>query len=89
MKFTVVWKPAAERQLAEIWLTATDRRVISAATEEIESALATRPEDVGESRPLDCRIAFVQPLAVTYRVNLADRLVEVASVRSINLSRPE
>ena len=88
MKFTVVWKPAAERQLAEIWLTATDRRAITTATEELESALATRPEDIGESRPLDCRIAFVQPLAVTFRVNIADRLVEVVSIRGINPGRP-
>ncbi len=26
MKFTVVWKPAVERQLPEIWLEAADRQ---------------------------------------------------------------
>ena len=83
MKFTVVWKPAAERQLADIWLEATDRNSVTAATEAIESALATRPEELGESRPLDCRIAFVAPLALTFRVRVADRLVEVVSVRRV------
>ena len=83
MKFTVVWKSAAERQLADIWLEATDRQAITSASEAIESALATRPEELGESRPLDCRLAFVDPLAVTFRVTAADRLVEVLSVRSI------
>lgn len=83
MKFTVVWKPAAERQLADIWLEATDRNSVTAATEALESALSTRPDDVGESRPLDCRIAFVAPLALTFRVTVADRLVEVVSVRRV------
>ena len=83
MKFTVVWKPAAERQLADIWLEATDRNSVTAATEALESALSTRPDDVGESRPLDCRIAFVTPLALTFRVTVADRMVEVVSVRRV------
>jgi hypothetical protein len=83
MKFTVVRKPAAERQLTEIWLEATDRNSVTAATKALESALSTRPDDVGESRPLDCRIAFVAPLALTFRVTVADRLVEVVSVRRV------
>ena len=83
MKFTVVWKPAAERQLADIWLESSDRHAVTAATEAIESALATRPDELGESRPLACRIAFVAPLALTFRVMVADRLVEVVSVRSV------
>ena len=29
MKFTVVWKPAAERQLTDIWLEATDRNTVT------------------------------------------------------------
>lgn len=83
MKFTVVWKPAAERQLAEIWLSASDRDTVTSATEAIESALTIRADELGESRPLDCRIAFVAPLAVTFRVTAADRLVEVVSVRRV------
>jgi plasmid stabilization system protein ParE len=83
MKFRVVWKPAAERQLAEIWLSSPDRDAVTAASEAIESALSNRADELGESRPLDCRIAFVAPLAVTFRVTVADRLVEVASVRHV------
>lgn len=49
----------------------------------MEAALATRPEGIGESRPLDCRLVFVEPLAVTFRVAAADRLVEVVSVHRI------
>ena len=83
MKFTVVGKPAAERQLADIWLEATDRQAVTSASETIESALATRPEEIGESRPLGCRLAFIAPLAITYRVTTADRLVEVVSIRRV------
>ncbi len=64
-------------------MAATDRAGVTHASEEIESALATRPDEIGESRPLDCRLAFVAPLAITYRVSTADRLVEVVSVRHV------
>ena len=85
MKFTVIWKPAAETQLATIWLEASDREAISSACQSIEAALGQTPELTGESRPLDCRVAFVAPLVVMFRVSVDDRLVEVASVRHIPL----
>lgn len=56
---------------------------MTSASERLEAALANRPEEIGESRPLDCRIVFVEPLAVTYRVTANDRLVEVVSVHCI------
>ena len=80
MKFTVVWKPEAEQQLAAIWLLAADRKAIASSTDRLERALSSRPDTIGEERPDNRRIAFVDPLAVIYQVSVEDRFVEVASV---------
>ena len=50
MRFTVVWKPQAERTLLELWLESSQRDALTSAAEEIESLVRQRPESVGESR---------------------------------------
>ena len=83
MSFTIVWRPIAETQLAEIWLAATDRAAVTAAANEIETALRSSPESVGESRDERTRVAVVPPIAVHFEVRDADRLVLVLTVHSI------
>jgi hypothetical protein len=51
MKYTVVWKPAAEVELADLWISATDRSAIAAAANEIDARLKLAPHTVGESLP--------------------------------------
>lgn len=80
MKYTVLWLPDVERELTEIWLASADRDEISDATSRIESLLRLRPIKEGESRDMNQRILFVAPLAVTYEVREADRLVQVTSI---------
>ncbi len=81
MKFTVVWKPAAELELAQAWEASQDRRAVSAAANVIDQQLARLPGHSGESREGDDRIIFERPLSVTYRVSVADRLVVVLYLR--------
>ena len=50
MNYTVVWAPAAERELMEHWLAAADRAALTAAADEIDQRLANSPADEGESR---------------------------------------
>ena len=80
MKFTVVWKPQAERTLLELWLETSHRDALTRAAEEIESLVRERPESVGESRDLGRRWLFVEPLGVDYSVSLNDRVVEIINV---------
>ena len=80
MRFTVVWKPQAERTLAELWLESAQRDELTRAAEEIESLVQKRPEFVGESRELGRRWLFVEPLGVDYSVSLNDRVVEIINV---------
>ena len=80
MTYTVVWRPSAERKLAEIWTSADDRQTVTGAADAIDSLLRARPLEVGESRVLNIRILTVLPLSVYYDVHEDDRLVAVWAV---------
>jgi hypothetical protein len=50
MTFTVIWRPTAERRLAQIWIDGPDRRAVSAAANAIDAGLKRDPLTQGESR---------------------------------------
>ena len=77
MKYTVVWRPAAERALAQIWTDAADRQSVTDAADLIDSMLGSSPREVGESRSGNTRILTVMPLSIYYDVHEDDRLVAV------------
>jgi plasmid stabilization system protein ParE len=83
MKYTVVWKPRAEKELAELWLGAVDKNIVAHAVHQIDSELRDGPLEVGESREGRFRILCVLPLVVSYEVIEADCLVRVVRVRAI------
>ena len=83
MKFTVVWTPTAHRELATLWNTATDRKAVSIAANQIDYRLARNPHGVGESRSGNARLLIVRPLAVLYEVQDQDCLVTVGAVWSV------
>ncbi len=80
MNHTVVWKPAAEQELASIWNESSDRADVTAAANAIDRLLRTSPQDQGESRNGITRIMFVHPLGVIFDVQQQDRLVSVLRV---------
>jgi plasmid stabilization system protein ParE len=80
MKFTVVWTPMAERDLAAVWLDASDRNEVSTAAHGIDRLLKDNPNAVGEIRFDTVRTLIVPPLGVDYDVSKQDRLVYVLSV---------
>jgi len=83
MIYTVIWKPSAERALAEIWTSAGDRQAVREAADAIDAALRRTPYRVGESRAASERIVFSPPLGVRYAVFEADRVVQVQRVWEI------
>lgn len=83
MKFTVIWLPHAERELAELWETTTDRAAVTRAADSIEQILTSFPDRAGEERPRGRRVLFDDPLGIQFRVLLDDRLVRVISVWDI------
>jgi plasmid stabilization system protein ParE len=84
MKFTVIWSPDAENDLAEIWLAANDRPDVTAAGDRIDALLQEDAHLHGESRRDRCRILFVSPLAIDFEVIAEDRVARVLTVWRIN-----
>lgn len=82
MNYTVVWKPAAEEELARLWTEAADRNAVSAAADQIDRLLHSRPKEEGESRSGAMRVMFIDPLGVFFHVSEPDRVVSVVRVWS-------
>ena len=81
MKWTVVYLPEAEQELATIWADPDSRADVTDASNRTDHLLRREPDKVGESREeVDQRILFIAPLAVLYSVTSDDCLVEVIHV---------
>ena len=80
MKYTVVWQPEVEDELARLWLDEATRQTVGLAADRIDNLLPTQPNEVGESRANGRRILLVPPLATVYRVLDADSQVRVLRV---------
>jgi len=83
MRYTVVWKPEAERRLAELWMEADDPERFADAANLIERELAIAPASVGEQRVGSIRVVVVPPVGMHFRVNSEDRQVLVLTVWSV------
>ena len=77
MKYEVLWTPSALDEVAELWANADAamRKAITAATAKIDSLLRNSPDEVGESRPSNQRIAFVPPLGVRFQMRSDQNVV--------------
>jgi hypothetical protein len=80
MIYTVTWKPAAQNDLANIWMAAPDRLAVTQSADRIDAILRTDPYTFSESRSGPARIMFVVPLAVAFEVNESDCLVTVTAI---------
>ena len=80
MKYTVIWKPAAEADLARLWTDSPDKHAITDASNRIDALLKKNPRALGESRFGNDRILVIAPLAVIFEVLEDDRLVRVLNV---------
>jgi plasmid stabilization system protein ParE len=81
MNYTVLWQPAAEEELADLWTDAPDRDTVARAADAADRRLARDPYAVGESRDGLRRILFAGPLVIDYEVHDATRTVLVTRVR--------
>lgn len=80
MKFTVLWIPEAEAELARLWTGTRTRAIVTHAVDAIDQVLRIAPDEVGESRDGNRRIFFAWPLAVTYVIKHDDRIVQINKV---------
>lgn len=80
MSYTVIWKPAAEDELARLWTDGPDRADVAAAADRIDDLRRRNPEAEGESRSGALRILVLPPLAVHFKILADDRQVHVLDV---------
>ena len=80
MRHTVVWFPAAQQRLTEIWLAEPDRPAVTAEADEIDRLLRTDPLEIGQVRTALVRFLAEYPLAVYYVVREQDMIVEVRAI---------
>jgi hypothetical protein len=80
MIFTVTYKHSAEQELADLWLKAPGRPLITAAANAVDALLRVDPNLKGESRADGTRVLFQPPLGVRFEVHEQDRIVEVLKV---------
>jgi hypothetical protein len=80
MKWTVIYRPSAQDDLASIWLNAANPQAITNAADEIDRMLAHNPLHTGESRGGSTRIIIERPLTVLFDVYPDDALVSVFAV---------
>jgi hypothetical protein len=80
--YQVDWAKSARAELATAWVEAesTEREAITAATITIDKMLQSSPNDVGESRSGNRRIAFVPPLGLAFAVDEGQQRAKVLHV---------
>jgi plasmid stabilization system protein ParE len=79
-RYTVVWLPAAEDQLADIWVRAQDRWSVTQASARIDAELDVDAGSKGVAVAEGLRQITVVPLKVFFEVQELDRKVEVTAV---------
>jgi len=80
--FRVRWEKRALNELSMLW-TAADpvmRKIITAATNQIDEQLGADPMANSESRPGGRRILFASPLGITFRVESDGKTISVLRV---------
>jgi plasmid stabilization system protein ParE len=80
VRYSVLWSPDAEQELARIWNNATDRDRIAAAADLLDRELSHNPHRLGESRPTGLRIAHCLPLGIRFTLLEEDQIVRVIAV---------
>ncbi len=82
-RYTGTWHGQAEQDLADIWLSSSDREGITAAVEAIDLALATAAESKGNAIAEGLRALNSPPLRVLFVPRTHDCIAEVVFVRQI------
>ena len=80
IRYTVVWHDDALNQLAQIWMDASDRDSVTAATNAIDRQLADDASAKGTAVEGDLRLSSIPPLRVLFAVIEADRLVRILDI---------
>ncbi|QDT62858.1 hypothetical protein [Calycomorphotria hydatis] len=84
MKYFVNMLPAAEAELAKIWMDAVDRVVVTQTMDRLDQLLRLDPLAFGESREDLTRIGYIFPLGVLFLVHEEDLRVDIVHLWRID-----
>lgn len=73
MTSRVIWLRQAKSELADLWVSAVDRKSVTDSARELEEALQYDGANAGESREGNLRILFGSTLACYYLYREFDR----------------
>ncbi len=80
-RYVVVWPKGAQDDLAELWISARDRKAVTAAAQVIDIELSRDAETKGVELREGLRAFFTPPLRILFTVDEGDCVVEVVRVR--------
>lgn len=81
MRYTVVWKPEADDELADLWMSCLDQRRFSVAANAIDPTLKDDPSQKGQWIDDQTKQLYIYPLSVVFEIIEADRQVRVLKVK--------
>jgi hypothetical protein len=82
MRYTVTWLTDAEDELMNLWIQASDRQAVTAASNRMEKTLRRDADQKGYTDD-GRRILIDPPLAFTFTVSPDDRLVTIIWVERV------
>jgi hypothetical protein len=82
-RYTVVWDSAAQDELAEIWISPSNRAAVTVAAHFIDSELSHDASSRGAFVAEGLRALLAPPLRLLFTVNEGDRMVEVVLIRRL------
>ena len=89
MKWTVIWMPVAQGELADVWMASSERMGVTHASNRIDHLLAGDPDAVGDVIFDTLRALIVSPLGVEYEIDADDCQVRILSVWDATKGQPD
>lgn len=80
MRYTLIWKPSALAQLADVWLKASNRQAVNDAVAKIEGYLRRSSTTAGSEHIEGTRLVVLPPLVAGYEIFHDDCRVDIVSV---------
>ena len=84
MRFDVVWSSKAERELADLFLEASDRYEVRLAADWLDQQLGTQPDRIGVEVHEGLLVTRRSPLKIFFSISAEDRRVEVLQIRRMS-----
>lgn len=82
-RYTVVWLQSARDELAELWLSASDRDSVTQASHLIDQELSRDASSKGSELSEGLRAYYAPPLKAIFTVQEEDRIAEVLRIRRL------